>query len=234
MSLRVAILAGGLATRLKPITETIPKALVEVAGRPFIDHQIQLLVSQGIRDIILCVGHLGGMIERHLGDGSRFGARITYSSDGDRLLGTGGCLRNALPLLGEEFYVLYGDSYLPINFEDVQAAYRQSGKRGLMTVFRNEGNWDESNVVFEGGEIITYSKREKSLRMKHIDYGLEILHKDLFDRAPSSGSFDLAELLQDLVGNRELAGYEVHERFYEIGSPAGLSELNRLFKEKTS
>jgi len=232
MSLRVAILAGGLATRLRPITETIPKALVEVAGRPFIDHQIQLLVSQGIRDIILCVGYLGEMIEGHLGDGSRYGARVTYSRDGDHLMGTGGALRKALPLLGEEFYVLYGDSYLPINFEAVRAAFKESGKRGLMTVFRNDGNWDESNVVFEEGKIITYSKTDKSARMKHIDYGLEIFHRELFERAPSSDPFDLAEMIRNLVDDRKIAGYEVHDRFYEIGSPAGLYELNQLLKQK--
>jgi len=230
MSLPVAILAGGLATRLRPITQKIPKALVEVAGRPFIDHQIELLVSQGLREIVLCVGYLGEMIEAHLGDGARFGARISYAHDGDKLMGTGGALRKALPVLGEEFFVLYGDSYLPIDFAVVEDAYRSSGKPALMTVFRNEGNWDESNVIFENGDILIYNKKDRSPEMKHIDYGLEILSKGAFLHAPLSARFDLADLLSDLVSSRKMSGYEVTNRFYEIGSPAGLGELNAFLE----
>jgi len=232
MKLPVAILAGGLSTRLRPITETIPKALVEVAGRPFIDCQIEMLVSQGLTEIILCVGYLGEMIEHHLGEGSQFGAKISYSHDGNQLLGTGGALLNALPLLGEEFYVLYGDSYLPIDFTVVGSAFKESGKPGLMTVFLNEGNWDRSNVLFEDGDILAYDKKDPSSRMKHIDYGLEVFRKEIFKCTPVSGVFDLGELLHDLVCNRQIAGYEVRDRFYEIGSHAGLKELDKFLKNK--
>lgn len=228
--MKVAILAGGLATRLRPITETIPKALVKVARRPFIEHQIELLVSKGLKEIVLCVGYLGEMIEDHLGDGSRFGARITYSRDGDRLLGTGGALRNALPLLGEEFFVLYGDSYLPIDFAAVESAYRVSGKPGLMTVFRNEGKWDRSNVIFEEGVLLKYDKKHPSPQMRHIDYGLEILQKNVFQNATTEEAFDLAELLHNLVADGQVAGYEVRERFYEIGSLDGWNELEHLLQ----
>jgi NDP-sugar pyrophosphorylase family protein len=228
--MKVAILAGGLATRLRPITRKIPKALVEVAGRPFIDHQIELLVSRGLREIVLCVGYLGEMIREHLGSGSRFGAIISYSHDGDRLMGTGGALRNALPLLGDEFFVLYGDSFLPIDYAAVTKAYRASGKPALMTVFRNDGNWDQSNVIFERGEIVEYNKRIQCPRMKHIDFGLEVFHRQIIEKAPASGAFDLAELLHDLVCNRQIAGYEVYDRFYEIGSHAGLNELDTLLR----
>jgi NDP-sugar pyrophosphorylase family protein len=232
--MKVAILAGGLATRLRPITENIPKALVEVAGRPFIDHQIELLVSQELREIVMCVGYLGEMIEGYLGDGSRLGARVTYSSDGDQLIGTGGALRKALPLLGEEFFVLYGDSYLPIDYGAVKTAYRCSGKSALMTIFRNDDNWDKSNVIFENGEIQRYSKCIRSSEMKYIDYGLEILSQKAFVQTPVSGRFDLADLLSDLVSSRNVAGYEVKNRFYEIGSPAGLDELNSFLENSNS
>lgn len=234
MSLPVAILAGGLATRLRPLTEKIPKALVEVAGRPFIEHQVELLVSQQVSEIVLCVGHLGEMIEKHLGDGSRLGARISYSRDGERLMGTGGALRNALPLLGEEFFVLYGDSYLPTDFAAVESAYRVSGKRGLMTVFRNEGEWDRSNMIFEEGVILKYDKKYPSPQMKHIDYGLEILQRNVFENIPPEGAFDLAEFLHDLVADGQIVGYEVHERFYEIGSLDGWNELEHLLKAQNT
>ena len=116
MTLPVAILAGGLATRLRPITEKIPKSLVDVAGEPFIVRQLDYLFRQRVRDVVLCIGYLGEMIEAVVGDGSRFGLRVSYSIDGPILLGTGGALRRAAPLLGEAFFVLYGDSYLPVDY----------------------------------------------------------------------------------------------------------------------
>lgn len=224
----VAILAGGLATRLRPITETIPKSLVAVAGQPFIEHQLEQLQREGIRRVVLCVGYLGEMVREVVGDGSRFGLRVDYSFDGPKLLGTGGALRQALPLLGETFFVLYGDSYLPIPFAPVAETFLASGKQGLMTVYRNEGSFDTSNVVFAGGRIRIYDKKAKLPEMRHIDYGLELLEPAAF--APFAGreAFDLAELLQNLLGRDQLAGHEVTTRFYEIGSHAGLNELDAL------
>ena len=162
--LPVAILAGGLATRLRPITQTIPKALIEVAGKPFIDHQLRYLKKQGIRQVVLCIGYLGEMIQEVVGDGSAFGLHVTYSPDGRVLLGTGGALRQALPVLGEDFFVLYGDSYLPVNFLAVQEAYKASKKPALMTVLLNGDRWDKSNVVFEGGRLVEYNKMQIEVR----------------------------------------------------------------------
>ena len=224
----VAILAGGLATRLRPITEKIPKVLVSVAGQPFLAHQLRLLRKQGITRAVLCLGYLGEMVQREFGGGSAHGVRLDYSFDGPVLLGTGGALKRALPKLDERFFVLYGDSYLPISFAPVAEFFERSGKLGLMTVYRNEGKYDTSNVVFADGEIKVYEKKQRLPEMHHIDYGLSMFRADVFARYPTNQAFDLTAVMSDLVAERQLAGYEVKERFYEIGSPAGLQELNEL------
>jgi N-acetyl-alpha-D-muramate 1-phosphate uridylyltransferase len=236
----VAILAGGLATRLRPITEKIPKSLVPVAGQPFLHHQLKQLHAQGIRHAVLCVGHLGEMIQRDFGDGSAYGIKLEYSFDsprhsgatagGAKLLGTGGALKQALPKLGGEFFVLYGDSYLPIDYGPIADFFHRSGKQGLMTVYRNEGKYDTSNVVFGDGEIQVYDKKNKLPEMRHIDYGLSLFKASVFDAYPADQPFDLAEVMGRLVREKQLAGYEVKERFYEMGSPAGLAELEERLR----
>jgi NDP-sugar pyrophosphorylase family protein len=233
LEMPVAILAGGLATRLKPITEKIPKSLVSVAGEPFLAHQLRLLREQGVTRAVLCVGHLGEMIEREFGDGGAWGIELQYSFDGPALLGTGGALRRALPLLGESFFVLYGDSYLPVEFAPIATAWRESGLRGLMTVFRNEDAWDASNVWFENGQIRRYDKRERVPQMQHIDYGLGIMSVRAFDDRRESAAFDLADVQRELVARGQLAGHEVFQRFYEIGSHSGLAELEALLRSKS-
>jgi NDP-sugar pyrophosphorylase family protein len=228
LDIPVAILAGGLATRLRPLTEKVPKVLLSVAGKPFLAHQLELLRARGIRRAVLCLGYLGEMVVREFGDGSRWGVRLDYSFDGPKLLGTGGALKQALPKLGGRFFVLYGDSYLTTPLRPVAEFFERSGKEGLMTVYRNEGLYDTSNVVFHGGEIALYDKKIRLPEMKHIDYGLSMFRSCVFERRAGSAPFDLAEVMRELVTARQLAGYEVQERFYEIGSPAGLEELGRL------
>ncbi len=232
-SLPVAILAGGMATRLRPITQNIPKLLVEVAGEPFFTHQIRLLKQAGLTHLVLCVGFLGEQIVELYGDGSRWGVKIEYVFDGPQLRGTGGALINALPRLGENFYVLYGDSYLPIDYAAVGEAFQSSGQLGLMTVFENQGRFDQSNVWFEGGEIKVYDKQNPSPQMHHIDYGLGVFRAAAFDGFSREVPVDLAEVQKALVARRQLAGYELKQRFYEIGSPAGLAELDTLLRRPT-
>lgn len=244
LEIPVAVLAGGLATRLRPITEKIPKSLIPVAGKPFLAHQLELLRSRGIRRVVLCVGYLGEMVQREFGDGSAFGVKLDYSfdssrrsaaeADGPQLLGTGGALKRALPLLGMEFFVLYGDSYLPIEYRPIAEFFRRSGKLGCMTVYRNEGRYDTSNVVFRDGSIVVYDKKNRLPEMHHIDYGLSLFQATAFDAYPAGQPFDLAEVMGRLVHERQLAGYEVCERFYEIGSPAGLTELEKLLQGGTA
>lgn len=218
----VAILAGGLATRLRPITEEIPKSLIEVAGKPFICHQLDYLRKQGINSVVLCIGFLGEMIQEVVGNGSRWDMHVSYSIDGPALLGTGGALRQALPLLGEHFFILYGDSYLPIDFADVGKTYLASGKKGLMTVLKNQNRWDKSNVEFAAGQIIEYNKTIIRPQMHYIDYGLGILQRTVLRAYPPRRPFDLSKVYNNLSLVGELAGYEVFERFYEIGSYQGI------------
>ena len=228
----VAILAGGLATRLRPITETIPKALVPVAGEPFLAHQLRQLRGQGLRRVVVCTAYLGEMIEAEFGDGQSHGMEIDYSLDGPSLLGTGGALRRALPLLGDRFFVLYGDSYLSISYEDVKEAFVRSGKLGLMTVFKNDGHWDVSNVLYREGKIAACDKKSPAREMRHIDYGLGVLSAGVLQRWPEDEPFDLADVYRRLIAENQLAGYEVTERFYEIGSPQGLAELDAMLRTR--
>jgi len=234
VTLPIAILAGGFATRMRPLTERVPKVLLEVAGRPFAAHQLQLLRNSGIHEVVFCVGHLGEMVERELGDGSRFGMSIRYSYDGETLRGTGGALVRALPLLGEAFLVMYGDSYLDCDYAAVERTFVKSGKLGLMAVIRNEGRWDRSNVLFENGRIVRYDKKNRTPEMLYIDYGLGALRREALAKYPADAVpasigdpfIDLADVYHELSVENELAGFEMTERFYEIGSPTGLQETD--------
>jgi NDP-sugar pyrophosphorylase family protein len=229
--LPVAILAGGLATRLRPITECIPKALVEINGEPFIAHQLRLLHARGIRRVVLCLGYLGEMVRQFVCEGQAFGLEVEYSFDGPMLRGTAGAIHEALPLLGRAFFVLYGDSYLPCDYAGVEEVFVRSGKMGLMTVFRNDGQWDSSNVEFAAGNILAYDKRNRTPRMRYIDYGLGVFKRHAFEGLAPGSVYDLATTYQDLLAGDELAACEVEERFYEIGSPAGIEALSQALKK---
>jgi len=226
--LTVAILAGGLATRLLPVTEKVPKSLLELNGEPFLAHQLRLLQRNGVRRVVLCVGFLGEKIRDFAGNGRAFGLELDYSFDGPKLLGTAGALKNALPLLGPEFLVLYGDSYLLCDYAGAARHFQSSGKLALMTVFRNDGQWDASNVEFENATILAYSKKNEPSRMKFIDYGLGAFSAKAFDRVLPHQQRDLADLYSDLLAENQLAGLEISQRFYEIGSAAGLEETARF------
>jgi NDP-sugar pyrophosphorylase family protein len=226
--LPIAILAGGLATRLRPITEAIPKALVEIAGEPFLAHQLRLLRAAGYQRVVMCVGYLGEQVRDYAGDGAAFGLHVEYSFDGPRLLGTAGAIVRALPLLGERFSVIYGDSYLPCDYAAAERAFAESGKLGLMTVYRNEGQWDTSNVEFDGARVVRYDKANRTPAMRHIDYGLGVFRREAFAGIGPEEVRDLAGLYQDLVRRGELAAWESSDRFYEIGSREGIADLTEF------
>jgi NDP-sugar pyrophosphorylase family protein len=230
--LPLVLLAGGLATRLRPITEKIPKALVEVAGRPFIEWQLEELARQGIDQVVLCTGYLGDQIQAVVGNGERLGLAVRYSPDGPVLLGTGGAVRQALPMLGERFFVLYGDSFLPIDYAAVEQAFSESGYPALMTVLHNNDRWDKSNVHFEKGRLLRYDKQNPTSEMQYIDYGLGVLTVDVLNKYAADVPFDLAEIYRDVSLEGRLAGFEVHERFYEIGSHQGLRETESYFLKR--
>lgn len=231
--MQCVVLAGGLGTRMRPATEAVPKILLPVAGRPFAAWQLEWLRSQGVTRVVLSVGHLGEQVEAYVGDGSAWGMVVRCVQDGERLLGTGGALTHAVAegAVDEDFFVLYGDSYLQADLGAVARAYRAAGRPALMTVYANDGQWDRSNVRYRGGEIALYDKRRPTPDMGHIDYGLMVLSRRLVDGTGGGparpGAWDLAELLHDLSRQGQLAAFEVTDRFYEIGSPAGLADLER-------
>jgi len=240
MTLPCVILAGGLGTRMRPFTETMPKALVPVLGVPFADRQLAHLAGQGVERVVYSVGHGGPMLRSHVGDGSRFGLRVTWVDEGPRLRGTGGALRLAFErrALEDAFFVLYGDSYLPISMSEVEWAWRRSSAPALMTVMRNEGRWDRSNAAFADGRVIAYDKtrpEERGAEMLWIDYGLSILTRQVIEEGiEPGGSMDLADIFHRLSLAGHLAGFEVAERFYEVGSPSGVRDLEAYLSERAA
>jgi NDP-sugar pyrophosphorylase family protein len=226
----LALLAGGLATRLGTIARNMPKALIDVAGKPFIDRQMELLHRNGIRHVIICLGHLGGQIRDHLGDGTKLGMQLEYSEDGPRPLGTGGAVRAALDRLGEIFWVMYGDSYLDIDYRAILSHFDRSGADALMTVLRNDNRWDRSNVQFSDGRLLRYDKAHPTADMNFIDYGAALLRRRAMADRPADQPFDLADLYSRLVAQGRMIGYEVTRRFYEIGTAAALEETRAYFQ----
>jgi len=230
--MQVVILAGGLGTRLGPLTADLPKPLVPVNGKPFLAHVFALLKQHGLTRSLVLHGYQGHKLEDAFGNGSQLGVEVSYRHDGSRLLGTGGALRNALDLLDREFLVLYGDTYLDIDYRAVVSAFRDSGKPSLMTVLRNQGRWDTSNVIFRDGQLLAYDKHNRVPEMEHIDYGLACLRRDVVEELPANQVSDLAHLYSRLVREGRMGGFEVSRRFYEIGTPQGLVETERYLASR--
>ena len=233
MRTQCVILVGGLGTRLGPLTATIPKALVSIGGEPFVNHQLRWLAGNGVDEVVFSIGHFGGQLREHVGDGRRFGLDVTYVDEGENLRGTAGALRLALAedALDERFLVTYGDSYLPVDFGAFAGAFERSDAPAMMSVFRNEGRWDTSNATVREGRVTLYDKRrgEGAASMEHIDYGLLAFKREVVAARVSPGAkADLADLLHDLSIEGQLAAYEVSTRFYEAGSKGGLADLEKF------
>lgn len=229
----VVILAGGLATRLYPVTKDIPKSLISVAGRPFIDHQLRLLKEKGVNEVVLCLGNHGTLIEEYVGDGSLWGIDVRYSYDGNLLLGTGGALKKAMRLLPDAFMILYGDSYLDIEYEPVLQRFYTENLPVLMTIYRNNNASDISNILVKNDRIIRYSKTDRDPSMDYIDYGLIVMQKCTLDPYPSEEPFDLSHVLSDAVDAGHVAAFEVRQRYYEVGSAQGIRETEEYIRNRT-
>lgn len=223
----IAILAGGMGSRLYPHTLSMPKSLVDVAGKPFILHQIDLLKKQGLKHIVLCLGHLGEKIQGLLGDGSQIDISISYSFDGPLQLGTAGALKKALPLLGDEFFVLYGDSYLEVDLVPISTLFEQSKKLGLITIYNNKNKYGKSNIVFKNDQILKYRTNEEDPDLEYIDYGISLFSFRAFDMVHQDQFYDLGLIFQYLIKEKQLAVFDVKKRFYEIGSINGLIETRQ-------
>lgn len=234
--MQTVILTGGLGTRLRPITEKVPKALVEIAGRPFIEYLLEWLARGGVREVVLSVGYRSDLIQDFVGDGRRWGLEVVYVDEGDELRGTGGALRLAADrgALQERFLVTYGDSFLPIDFVAVWRHFLTRAEPALMTVHDNRDRWDASNACFDGEKVTLYDKQVASPRppgMHFIDYGLSAFRRSvILDELPSGAKADLAGLLHRLSVRGDLAGYEVDRRFYEVGSLQGIRDFEEFLR----
>ena len=230
--MKIVILCGGMATRLYPLTKKISKSMIKIEGKPFLEHQLDLLKKNGLSDIVLCVGYNAEQIKKYFGNGRKFGVRIKYSSDKKRLLGTGGALKKTENLLKDSFLVMYGDSYLPFNFRKAIKFFKKFDKLGLMTVFKNLNKYEPSNVQVKGNLVKSYSKKRKTKKMKYIDYGVSIFKKEALKFIPKNQVYDLSQLQQLLIKKRELLAYPAEKRFYQIGSAKGLEEFKNYIKNK--
>ncbi len=233
--MQAVVLAGGLATRMRPATLTVPKALLEVAGRPFVDWQLERMAACGMRSVVLCVAHLAEQIRAHVGDGARFGVRVVYSEEGPRLLGTAGALRAALEHLAPTFLVTYGDSYLPFDYADpVRILDANADCDAVMAVYKNEGRWDASNVQTDGDWVLRYEKGVKDAALDHIDYGATALRRSVVEGFAAGEPLGLDVVLRGLAERKRLRACVARERFFEIGSPEGLAELDKHLRQQVS
>jgi NDP-sugar pyrophosphorylase family protein len=221
----VAILMGGLGTRIQALSSSTPKSLIKIASRPFIDWQLDYLEDQGVQDVVLCLGHLGQDIENHIHNHPRKKLNIKLSYDGPKPLGTGGAIINALHLLTEDFFVIYGDSYFSESFslKKMYEVYQQSSIPACMAIFHNQQNFDRSNVDFDQAPFIQYKKSKKQNSMEWIDYGISILSKKLLEPLPKALGIDLADFFQEISYKNQMIGFPATERFYEIGSYEGIA-----------
>lgn len=226
--MQIVILAGGLGTRLRPLTERAPKCMVPADGKPFLEHQLRLLASRGVRDIVLCLGYMGEQVLAYFGNGHRFGVNLAYAWERNGLLGTAGAIRNAEALLAPEFFVAYGDSYLLLDYRAIMRRFRQSDALGMMVVYRNEDRLERSNVVVRDGQVIAYDKTTRLPGMVYVNEGLSVLRRRSLNLIPPGIPFSQEQFFQMLVRRRQLLAYETGQRFYEIGSFRGLEEFRRL------
>jgi len=229
--MQMVILAGGLATRLRPLTLKLPKLMLQIKGRPFLEYQLELLKEYEIKDILLCVGYKGELIKNHFGDGRKFGVNLSYSFDGDKLLGTAGALKKAYKLLNENFFLMYGDSYLPYDTQKIEESFKRSHKLSLMVAYRNQNRFDKSNLLIQDGMIKLYDKTLRGENLEYIDAGLSILKKEVLNLVPEEEPYDLEELYRTLISEEEMSAFEVKQRFYQIGSFEGFEEFKNLVEK---
>jgi len=229
--MQVVILAGGKATRLGDLAKTQPKSMIEADGKPFLEHQLQSLRNAGVANVVLCIGHMGEQIKRYFGNGERFGVDIEYSVE-TVPMGTAGALKHARPLLRDVFFVMYGDSFLFVDFARILNHFETSNKLALMTVYRNHDRYDGSNTVVESDLVKLYSKKERTQGMTYIDYGVNLFRKEVLDMIPADEFHSLEDLFPRLIDSGQLLAYEIAERFYEIGSTQGLQEFRQFVESR--
>jgi len=230
---QIVIIAGGLATRLQPITETIPKSMVLLKGKPFFEYQIELCKKNGVREIIFCGGHLWEQVNNYFGNGEKFGVKIIYSIENEKL-DTGGAVKNAFEHLDDEFFVMYGDSYLTLDWQKAYKFLKKSGAKGLMTTYENNWHPEPSNVLVGGGGYIKeYNKEKPGKEMRFIEYGINIFPKDIIKKIPGK-SFPISRYFDFLIKRGQLVSYPSKDRFFEVGCFEGIDGCLKYFDKTFS
>jgi NDP-sugar pyrophosphorylase family protein len=230
--MQIVILCGGLATRLSHLTKYTPKSMVDIEGKTFLEYQIENLKKQSIKDIVLCVGHLSEKIEEYFGNGEKLDVNIKYSYDKEKLLGAIGALKNAEPLLKDTFFIMYGDSYINVDFHKVRDYFMLHDKPALMVVYKNQDKYDRSNLIIQDNMVVGYGEKERTRDMIYIDYGTSILRKKVLENVPVDTLYSTEQFFSDLVKKRELMAFEVQERFYHIGDLEALEEFRSHIRTK--
>ncbi len=228
--MQAVILAGGLGTRLRPITQTIPKSMVPICGQPFLKYQLEVLSRRGVERVVICLGYLGQVIEDYFGDGRQFGLSIRYGTEGNRLLGTAGAIKNAEDILDDVFFVVNGDLFPILDFPRVMDYFVGHDRLGLMVVFKNEDRWDRSDVIVDGSFVRLYNKHQKLPGMVYIDFGVSVFRRQAFAHLPRGAVADLTAVYHPLIQRQQLLAYETAHRFYEVGSLEGLREFETLVR----
>lgn len=231
--MQAAILAGGLGTRLGHMTQTTPKPMVLVNGKPFLEHEIGLLKRSGIGDFVLCVGHFGEKVEDYFGDGGKLGVRVTYSYDGPKLMGPAGALKRAEPLLEDRFFVTYGDAYLRADYRMMMDVLVDSGRLGVMAVYENHGMYGKSDVVVRDGEVVRYDKGDAGRVMEWVNFGVSALSKRALSLVAPGKECGEERFYGELIKRHELLAFPVNDRFYEIGTPDSLRDFERFISSQT-
>jgi NDP-sugar pyrophosphorylase family protein len=230
--MQMVIICGGLATRLGALAKNIPKSMMEIEDKPFLWYQIENLKKQNIKDIVLCVGHLSEQIEKYFGDGKSFGVNISYSYDKEKPLGPIGAVKNAESMLDNEFFIIYGDSYLSVDFQDVIEYFKKYDYPALMVVYKNNDKFDKSNLIIKDNLVVGYGEKDKSKEMIYIDYGTSLLTKKSLEIVPKNEFFSTGQFFSKLIENKNLLSYEVNKRFYHIGDPDSLEEIRLFIKNR--
>jgi len=231
--MQVVIMAGGLAIRVRPLTNNIPKSLISIEGKPFLQYQIELLINNGVKEIVLCAGHMGEKIENYFGNGDKFGAKILYSYERGKLLGTGGALKLAEPYLDEKYFLIWGDSYVRLNYKEMYGLHIKNSDNFDVTlaIFYNYRNYDKSNVIYHRGKIRKYEKNSKD-KMKYIDAGIMVINKRILKRVPLGKVYQIEDLFSKLAAEKKIQPFLIKKRYYEIGSLRGLDQFTKFIKRK--
>jgi NDP-sugar pyrophosphorylase family protein len=226
--MQAVILAGGKGTRLRPLTYRIPKPMVHISGKPFLQHQMEFIKSFCIYEVLLLVGYLGDHIVKYFGNGAEFGVDIDYAYE-KTPLGTGGALKNAESQLAGEFLLLNGDTLLPIDYGELIQYFRRHNRIGAIAVYSNSEKIAPNNIAIGKSNLVMTYNKKNSQGMTHIDAGVMVFKKEVVDLIPGDQICSLEEeIFHKLIRAKQLVAFSTNQRFYDIGSFKGLEGIKEI------